>query len=142
MPAKSQKFRSGSRVYISRAKARNRKVSNEDEIVRTLGQLGFESYVLEDMGFFDQVALFEAAEVVVAPHGSGLANLVFCQPGTKVIELFPSRTIDIFYRLSSDVNLEYAFVQTRTKNIHRRIGEDFSINVIDLKTVLEHRNIY
>lgn len=36
-----------------------------------------------------QAALFAAAAVVVAPHGSGLANVLFCSPGAVIIELLP-----------------------------------------------------
>lgn len=34
--------------------------------------------------------LFAEASVVVAPHGAGLANVVYCQPGTYVIEILPA----------------------------------------------------
>ena len=34
------------------------------------------------------VAAFAAARVVVAPHGAGLANVVFCRPGSRVVEFF------------------------------------------------------
>ena len=30
--------------------------------------------------------IFGRALMVVAPHGAGLSNLIFCQPGTYVIE--------------------------------------------------------
>ena len=141
LPEKSSTFKSGARIFISRAKARNRTLINEEQVFSVLSQLGFEYYVLEDLGFFEQVALFEHAEVIVAPHGSGLGNLVFCRTGTKVIELLPSKTIDSFYRLCSDANLVYAYVQTRERPFHRRLGEDFSINLDDLKAVLQYRGV-
>jgi capsular polysaccharide biosynthesis protein len=37
--------------------------------------------------FRTHIEQFAAAAVVIAPHGAGLANLVFCAPGTTVIEL-------------------------------------------------------
>ena len=33
---------------------------------------------------------FSAAAVVVAPHGGALANIVFCAPGTAVVEIVPA----------------------------------------------------
>ena len=34
-----------------------------------------------------QARLFHSADVVIAPHGGALANLIFCRPGTRIIEL-------------------------------------------------------
>lgn len=39
--------------------------------------------------FKDQLALFAAHGVVVAPHGSGLMNELFFVPGSGVVEIYP-----------------------------------------------------
>ena len=36
----------------------------------------------------DQMALFSQADIIIGPHGAGLANMMWCQDGTSVIE-FP-----------------------------------------------------
>ena len=78
----------GERLYISRAKARRRCVANEGELWSALEPRGFDKLHLEDLTWSQQIAAFRSAKVIVAPHGAGLANMVFCQSGTKVIELF------------------------------------------------------
>jgi capsular polysaccharide biosynthesis protein len=45
------------------------------------------------MTFDEQASAFASAGLIVAPHGSGLANLVFCSPGTRVVELYDPRRI-------------------------------------------------
>ena len=40
---------------------------------------------------------FAAAAVVVAPHGGALANLIFCEPGTAVVEIVPETNVRLFY---------------------------------------------
>ena len=52
--------------------------------------------------FEEQVQIFRQAAVVVGPHGAGLSNLIFSQPGTLVIEgsNSPSKLILCYPRLS------------------------------------------
>jgi hypothetical protein len=76
------------RLFISRRDSTKRPIVNEDEIARALERCGFETVVLSNLEIDDQVKLFATAEVVVAAHGAGLANLVFSTAPT-VIELFP-----------------------------------------------------
>ncbi len=75
------------RIYISRRKAR-RKLLNEPELLAALKEVGFQDFLLEEMPFEKQVELFVGADIVVAPHGAGLCHLVFCKPGTHVVEIF------------------------------------------------------
>ena len=51
--------------------------------------MGFEIYMLSGLNVWSQARLFNSAGVIVGSHGGGLTNLVFCNPGTKVLEFFP-----------------------------------------------------
>jgi capsular polysaccharide biosynthesis protein len=63
------------------------------------------------MPFPEQVRLFQSAKYIVAPHGAGLANLVFCQPGASVVEILPSEQTNLCYwLLSQQVSLKYYYV--------------------------------
>ena len=77
------------RIYVSRARSRGRGVANETEVRAAAEKAGCETVFPEEMSVRGQAELFAASRAVVAPHGSGLANLVFCAPGTFVLELFP-----------------------------------------------------
>ena len=44
-----------------------------------------------------QIEAFRSARIVISVHGAGLTNLLFCQPGTLVIELLPSNHIKSAY---------------------------------------------
>ena len=50
----------------------------------------------------DQILLFQSAEFIITPHGAGLANLLFCEPETKVIELMPSVEVRPFFWMISE----------------------------------------
>jgi capsular polysaccharide biosynthesis protein len=82
----------GQRIFISRrpeAAPRGRCVLNETELRPILRRAGFHRYFLEELTFDEQVELFYDAEAVVAPHGAGLANIMFSE-SIDVLELFPS----------------------------------------------------
>jgi len=78
------------RIYVSRHDARLRRVLNEKSFMPKLESLGFQRAILAEMPIARQIALFRQAEIVVAPHGAGLAHIAWCKPGTKIIEFFPS----------------------------------------------------
>ncbi|MEY3870602.1 MAG: hypothetical protein RLZZ338_4496 [Cyanobacteriota bacterium] len=91
------------RIYISREAPYPRKISNNDEVSQYLETLGFEKVLLETMSVGEQALCLASAEIVVAPHGAGLTNLVFCHPGTKVIEIFSPLYMPPEYWLLSNV---------------------------------------
>ena len=87
-PWRGTASRFGERIYISRENAGRRRVVNETELWEQLEPRGFLKLRLEELTWKDQINAFAHAREVVAPHGAGLANLVFCQPGTRVVEFF------------------------------------------------------
>lgn len=96
------------RIYVSRDKARRRRVVNEVDVGARLEARGFTKVCLEDLSWSEQIELFRKAKVIVAPHGAGLANLVFCQPGTRVIEFFHRSYVNgCYWRLASIRGLDY-----------------------------------
>lgn len=99
------------RIYISREQASYRRIVNEEEVVNYLQKLGFRSVKLETMSVAEQASCLAAAKVVVAPHGAGLTNLVFCSPGTKVIEIFsPIYVPTCYWTISNLCELEHYYL--------------------------------
>lgn len=96
------------RLYITRRAAATRKIVNEADVVAYLETLGFCTIELESMPFQEQVALMAQATAVVAVHGSGLTNIVFCNPGTCVVELLSQNYLTPYYSfISKQVGLRY-----------------------------------
>jgi Glycosyltransferase 61 len=79
--------RASRRLFVSRRDAAKRRVVNEDELLTALATLGFEVIVPGALTFAEQVAAFSSAEVVVGPHGAGLANAIFMPRGSTIVEL-------------------------------------------------------
>lgn len=75
------------RIYVSRRDAACRFLENEDEVMAALAPLGFASVELGRLSFREQVGMFANAEIVVAPHGAGLANLIYASETCGFVEL-------------------------------------------------------
>lgn len=96
------------RLFISREDAPKRRLLNEEEIYEVSSKYGFEKILLTKMSLKEQALLFQSADCIMAPHGAGLTNLVFSQPGTKVIEIFQPEHVDVcFYRMAQECYFEH-----------------------------------
>jgi len=120
-------------IYISRSRANQRKVLNEDEVFEYLKLKGFEKVYPEDYSLKEQIKLFKSAKTIVAPHGSGLTNIVFSNPDTKVVEIFsPTYMEPCYWRLANAVNLDYYYVLGE-ENIE---NHNIILNIDKLKDIL------
>ncbi len=99
---------SPSRLYVSRATRGTRGVGDEPALRAALEARGFTTVEPERLDVLEQAALFGRADTIVAPHGGGLANLAFCAPGTRVVELFGGYVVPCYWALSALAGLDYA----------------------------------
>ena len=113
-----------------------RKVINDDEIKRELTKVGFESVKLGDLTLKKQIKIFKNADTIIGLHGGGFANLVFCKPNTKIIELKSESAGMMYGNLAKKCNLRYSSVS--------KIPEKFKQNNqlgfirVELKEILNH----
>jgi capsular polysaccharide biosynthesis protein len=89
---------SARRIYVSRKDSENRQLINEDEVISLMSSHGFEVIELSKMTLGEQASAFASATQIVAPHGAGLANLVFCGRGAAVCELQMNEYMPWFFR--------------------------------------------
>ena len=95
------------RLLIAR-KGLTRKFHNLEQLEASLSSHGFQTVDLQGMSSVDQILLFQSAEFIIGAHGAGLSNLLFCEPGTKVIELMPSAEFrSYFWLISQKLDLVY-----------------------------------
>jgi tetratricopeptide (TPR) repeat protein/capsular polysaccharide biosynthesis protein len=136
------------RIYISREKAKYRRVLNEGEVQEILGQHGFVTVSPESMSLEEQIAMFAAAKIIIAPHGSGLTNIIFCQPGTKVIELISPHYLRYYYwGISQQLGLEHYYLPGEAFSCYplrqlmysSPLAEDILVNLKSLKKVIGNR---
>jgi capsular polysaccharide biosynthesis protein len=96
-------------LYIGRRPGMVRAVTNEENLVTCLTAQfpGFRRIYLEDMSFTDQIVSFRNANIIIAPHGGGLTNILFCRSGTGVIEFHLPDTGIMYWHLSIMQQLRY-----------------------------------
>ncbi|NVO32563.1 glycosyltransferase family 61 protein [Hymenobacter lapidiphilus] len=98
-------------VYLSRNDAPNRRVLNEAALEPMLAEYGFQTHVLTPYSQDERVALFAQARVVVSAVSAGLSNLVFCAPGTQVLELLPQTfVVPDYLELSTRLGLRHQYL--------------------------------
>jgi hypothetical protein len=100
-------------IYLTRE--RTRSVANRVLIEGVARNHGFSVHALEGMNPQAQMELFRDAACVVAPHGADLANLLFCAPGTAVLELSPDCEFrPLFAQISDKLDLVHAVLPCPT----------------------------
>lgn len=78
----------GQRICVSRTDSRRRPMSNAGDLEAALvRKKGFHVIVPGSLSVEEQIRVFNQADVVVAPHGAGSTNYLFCRPETRVLEL-------------------------------------------------------
>ncbi len=75
------------RFFIRRTSV-GRNMINEEEVLEYFRGRGWTIVDTAMLGFLEQVQWFAQAEAICDIHGSGTANMVWCSPGCKFIELF------------------------------------------------------
>lgn len=120
------------RIFISRKDSQVRRATNEDSVIEILQAKGFKSYELTKLSFIQQLQLFSSAEMIIGAHGAGLVNTLFCQEGTKVIELFQARGSATYWFMSQMFGLNHFCVKTTnlTTNSNGFIDTEIPLNII------------
>lgn len=98
------------KVYISRLKAPRRSIGNEKDVENILKIEGFEIIYAEDLTWIEQIALYHSSKFIVAPHGAGLSNIIWCKENTKILEIFPYNHLHFCFAtlaLANELNYSY-----------------------------------
>ncbi|RUR54372.1 glycosyltransferase family 61 protein [Vreelandella populi] len=125
------------RILISRAKASRRKLINEEEIWSLLEPHGFQRVFMEDLTFQEQVTLMKETSVLVAPHGAGLTNMMFCPQGAQIVEIadldFPNPN---FYALASAMKHQYWIINAQSEGDAHPLEKNMYVDPIVIKEML------
>ncbi len=119
------------RLYVSRLGhsqrgGSGRVMTNEAALIERLRALGFLIVEPESLSARAQIEIFSSAALVVGPSGAGMFNVVFCHPGTRVIDIESEpHWIHAHSCLFASCQHRYGIIEgkvdaTDTRPVHRR----------------------
>jgi capsular polysaccharide biosynthesis protein len=110
-------------------------------LLNCLQNNGYESVELSDYGFYEKAELFATATDVIGLSGAGMMSVMFCAPGTQVVELFPSNFVGYQYAsicgALNQNHYAYIFPNNSFKTKLTRYSGKFDIDVDDFMSFLE-----
>jgi capsular polysaccharide biosynthesis protein len=128
------------RIFVSRRDAPQgrRQIVNEVEFARFLEGEGFAEVVLSGYSVQEQAAIFRQAREVIAPHGAGLVNCIFLEPGAKVCEIQASgHYTKVFWSLGILARtMRYELIPCRSVEHGPAYLQDLLVDIDDLRRVL------
>jgi hypothetical protein len=123
------------RIYISREKAKFRKILNEAELTALLKDFGFEILYGEDYDLTAQIEIFSHCSTLMGIHGAGLTNCIFMKRGGSVIELGKREKNYGYWHLAEAIEHRYRYYYGDSDSNASLIGAgcNLSIRLDDFK---------
>lgn len=131
----------GKKLYIQRLSGRT--IVNETELLSLLTVLNFEIVHPEKLTVAQQAKLFAEADFIIGPHGAGFTNIVFCKPGTRIIDMFAPEWINPCYWIIADaLKLNYGYIigEEIPGNMKQNKAADIKIDIEKFKILLSKIN--
>ena len=115
------------KIFIDRSETTNKhcQLINSNQIKNYLSKKGFKSIMVGKLSFFDQISLFNNANIIIGSHGAAFTNLIFCKKNTKVIEIKPKDRPNNYKAISKIHNLRYKQIVTPIIKKNKNNGDMF-----------------
>lgn len=122
------------RIYVRRAGRRH--VVNEAALISLLQHYGFS--IIDDIprSIGEQMAIYKNADFIIGPHGASFTNILWCEPGTHLLELFNADYVPVYFRyLSQVLGLRYSAYcfGTNVQTLSQALSADMIVSIPDLE---------
>lgn len=126
------------KIFISRKKAKIRKITNETEVENVLTEFGYEIHCFEDYSFFDQCSIMAETKSLVGLHGAGLTNMLFMQPNGQILELriLNDSHSNCYFSLASELQHRYYYLQNKSSVRDTHIA-NITVDLDRLRKILQ-----
>ncbi len=128
-----------SKIYISRRRSSIRKLLNEDSVVEFLvNECGYKEVFMEDYTIEEQAMMMYNSSHVIAPHGAGVPNIVFCRENTQVLEILPYTWINVIYWIYAEFqSLNYGVYMAGEDTGDSNGYLDYSVDIESFKVFVK-----
>ena len=144
------------RIYITSKNADYRKIINESDLIEELKSKNFKVIDLTTLSINQQIDIFSSSEIIVSATNSSLANIVFCNEGTRIFEITPQYKYNYenelknrYSNICRQLNLKYYSMDgdpIEMKRQNKNATEFIDMNVINksnyYKNLLVKTNIF
>jgi capsular polysaccharide biosynthesis protein len=137
--SQQQKFKHYQKVFLTRKRAKMRKIVNEQEVEALLVSEGYTIVDFEDHSYLDQIAICSNIKHLVAIHGAGLANLLFMNSCRSLLELRSSDQYQkglSYYKISNILFIDYYYLNCIPTKKCDYINTDITVSLKSLKKSL------
>ena len=118
------------KVFLDRSQSKfnHCQILNIEKIKNLLLKEKFEIHKPETISFKKQINLFRNSSTIIGAHGAAFTNIIFCNPGTKIIEIIPKdHPNKKCQRICKILNLRYFRIETIPDNSDKEYP--FKINL-------------
>tara|TARA_Y100001970_G_scaffold180874_1_gene220213 strand:- start:3619 stop:4728 length:1110 start_codon:yes stop_codon:yes gene_type:complete len=137
----SKKFPITDKIFIDRSDSiyNHCKLINNKEIIDYLAKNDFKSYQISKLDFSEQIHLFKNAKIIIGPHGAAFTNIIFSNPGLKIVELIPRTHSSIkCEKFSNLLNFNYTRVNLDLiEDLDKNEIGDMKISILNLEEILK-----
>ncbi|RZK38833.1 MAG: glycosyltransferase family 61 protein [Hymenobacter sp.] len=110
-------------LYVSRSKAKTRRLKNEEAILDTLIEHNFDIVYFEELSFIEQFSLMRETKILVGVHGANLTNSLFMQPGCVLVELINQEHPNlVYYHMASNLDLPYFSIPCSADKVNPQVS--------------------
>ena len=131
------------KLMLLREDAKHRNISNHKEVSDFLTSYRFSSYSPGHADIMDQARIFNSSSLLAGVHGASLTNLMWCEPGSTVLELIPYDHQDLGYSGISNANqLNHMVIFCDSDGVEQNMKKpaayrDIVVNLSDLSRAIQ-----
>jgi hypothetical protein len=125
-------------VFISRQNLNHKYFLNIEEINEVLLKYGVETFQAGKNNLENDIAVFSNADIIIAPRGAGLANMIFAKKTCHIIEIghYKNWEKDIFFSTALDLGLSFDSVEVELSEISKSDAEVWNLNPLLLEEAI------
>jgi capsular polysaccharide biosynthesis protein len=119
---KASKFKCSKKIFLDRSSSsfNHCQIFNQKHVNKWVKKNDLDIYQPEKISFKKQIYLFKKASVILGAHGAAFTNIIFCRPGTKIIEIIPANHPNRkCERISKILKLKYFRIVTKPDNSNK-----------------------